>query len=201
MAVVTAKGMRIGVLAFCDHQADFAAADDRPGIRYVDLSDPAAYNALLDEVAAHAGEVDHLVVSFHWQPNWVPRVLPTYRTLAARLVEAGASLVWGHSPHHFQGVEWFDDRPVIYSSGGLVDDYALEPNYRNDRQLLFRVTLGADRVERVIAYPIELAFARTRPAGLAARHWIVRRFTHLCAEVGSRVEATNKGLAVLPRVG
>jgi poly-gamma-glutamate capsule biosynthesis protein CapA/YwtB (metallophosphatase superfamily) len=192
------KGMKIGVLAYCDHQPDFAAGENRSGIRYIDLSNPETPGVLSSEVAALASRVDHVVVAFHWQPNWVPYVPPFYRSLARDLVSSGARLIWGHSPHHFQGVEWIDQSLVIYSSGGLVDDYALEPNFRNDRQLLFQVTLGAPGIEQARAFPIELEYARTYPAGTEARRWIVRYFQQMCAEVGSRVAEDGEWLEILP---
>lgn len=194
------KGMKIGVLAYCDHQPDFTAGVNRPGIRYVDLSDPETPGLLSGEVADLASRVQHVIVAFHWQPNWVPSIHPFYRNLARQLVSSGARLIWGHSPHHFQGVEWIDQSVVVYSSGGLVDDYALEPNYRNDRQLLFQVTLSTSEVERVIAFPIELDYARTYPARSEARQWIARRFRGLCAEVGSRVDESGEWFEISPAV-
>jgi len=192
------KGMTLGVPSYCDHQRDFAAGESCPGIRYVDLSDPETTGWLCYEVAALARSVDHVIVAFHWQPNWVPHVLPIYRSLARDLVSSGARIIWGHSPHHFQGVEWIGRSIVIYSSGGLVDDYALEPSFRNDRQLLFQVEIGISGVERVKAYPIELGYARTYPAGSEAREWIIDRFQKRCAEVGSRVEVDHDWLDILP---
>ncbi len=193
-----AKGMRLGVLAYCDHQRDFAAGIDRPGIRYVDLSDPDTITRLAREVEALARQVDHVIVAFHWQLNWVPRVSSFYRSLARRLVEAGARIVWGHSPHHFQGVEWIDGSVVLYATGGLVDDYRLVPEFRNDRQLLFQLLVSQQRVEQVRAYPLELKRSRTRAAAADARQWIAERFGQMCGDLGSRVEQQGQWLDVLP---
>ena len=190
--------MRVGVLAFCDHQADFAAAPTRSGIWFADPTDPATPGRLADSVAALAEGCDCAVVSCHWMPNWVPAIPAFYRDLAHRLIEAGARVIWGHSPHHFLGIEWVGQGVVLYSTGGLVDDYALDPVFRNDRQLLFRVALSHQRVAGVQAYPIELDFARTHPAQGEARAWIARRLSDFCAEVGSRVEERGEWLEVLP---
>jgi len=192
------KGMKIGVLAYCDHQPDFAAGVHRPDIRYVDLADSATLDLLFKEVADLAAQVDHVVVAFHWLPNWISHIPPFYRSLARDLVSCGARLIWGHSPHHFQGVEWIDQSLVIYSSGGLVDDYALEPNFRNDRELLFQVTLSPLGVEQITVFPIELDFARTYPTRTEAREWIIWRLKQMCAEVGSRVETDGKWVEILP---
>ncbi|HEX6384551.1 MAG TPA: CapA family protein [Anaerolineae bacterium] len=195
---IEAQEQRLGVLAYCDHQSDFAATLERPGIRYVDVEDAGLPDLLAAEVEALALQVDHVVVAFHWQPNWVRHVPQYYRSLAKRLIEAGATIIWGHSPHHFQGVEWLDNSVVLYATGDLVDDYALHPHFRNDRQLLFQVVLSHEGVERVLVYPLELEFAHTQPALAEVRQWIIRRFTEMCDEVGSRVEPQDEWLEVLP---
>ncbi len=191
-------GRRLGCLAYCDHQDDFAAGADRPGIRYVDLADAATPAVLAREVEALAREVDHVLVAFHWQHNWVARVAPRYRSLGRALVEAGARVVWGHSPHHIQGVEWIDGGVVLYATSGLVDDYAVKPDFRNDLGLLFEVTVGPAAVEQVRAFPIALDFGQTRAARGADRRWIDRRLAEGCAEVGSRVAPQGDWLGVLP---
>jgi poly-gamma-glutamate capsule biosynthesis protein CapA/YwtB (metallophosphatase superfamily) len=199
-ALLNARGQTLTVIACCDHQADFAATPKRPGIHYLDLENPGAAALLVEEVAALAADhlADHLVVSLHWQPNWAPSVAPAYRKLARRLIEAGARIVWGHSPHHFQGVERHESGVILYSTGDLVDDYAVDPHFRNDRQLLFEVELRPKEVGRVFGYPLELDYAQTRQAGEEARRWIKARFRAMCAELGSQVVVDNGRLEVLP---
>ncbi|MFZ5491096.1 MAG: CapA family protein [Pseudomonadota bacterium] len=197
-AVLDIAGQRLGVLACCDHQADFVAGPDSPGIAYVDLADPAQVDSLLNRVRHLSATVDHAIVALHWQPNWVPRVTADYGLLAQRLVEAGARLVWGHSPHHFLGVEWFGTAAALYSTGGLIDDYAVDAEFRNDRQLLFEIGLAPDGVQRVRALPLRLDLARTITASGADRDWIVSRFTAQCAQHGSRVEDDGRWINVTP---
>ena len=196
--VLDVAGQRLGVLACCDHQADFAAGPDRPGIAYLDLTDSAQVDVLLGRVRHLAAAVDHAIVALHWQPNWVPTVGPDYRALAGHLIEAGARLVWGHSPHHFLGVQWFGPAAVLYSTGGLIDDYAVDAEFRNDRQLLFEISLAPGGVQRVRALPLRLDLARTVPADGADRAWIVSRFAAQCAEHGSQVDDDGQWLGVLP---
>ena len=148
-----------------------------------------AASVMAREVADLARRVDHVIVSLHWQPNWAPAVAPRFRSLARTLVEAGGRVIWGHSPHHFQGVEWRGGNVVLYSTGDLVDDYAVHPDYRNDRQLLFELELEPGAVARVRAHPLELLFARTEPASGEVRRWLVARFGEMCREFGSKVVA------------
>jgi poly-gamma-glutamate synthesis protein (capsule biosynthesis protein) len=202
-AIVRTNGQTIGVLSYGDHQGDFLATKKRPGIRYVDLADPQTHDELAEEVAALSARVDHVVVAFHWQPNWVPSVKEPYRRLARQLANAGARVIWGHSPHHFQGVEWIGRTVVIYSSGDFLNDYATDEEFRNDRQLLFEVVLTKEAdeggvVSSLRALPIELEFTRTRPATGEVSDWIEARFIDMCAQVGSRVERRNNWLFVPP---
>jgi poly-gamma-glutamate synthesis protein (capsule biosynthesis protein) len=197
-AVLQVAGRRLGVLACCDHQPDFAAGPRTPGIAHLDVADPAQVDALLGRVRRLAAAVDHAIVALHWQPNWVPSVSADYRSLARRLVEAGARLAWGHSPHHFLGVEWQSAAAVLYATGGLVDDYAVDAQFRNDRQLLFEIGLAPERVQRVRALPLRLELGRTVPAGGADRAWIISRFAAQCAEHGSRVDDDGQWLRVSP---
>jgi len=198
-AIVERSGVLLALLSCCDHQADFSARHDRPGIWYLNLEEPDGQEPLLEAVEALAPRVDHVIVALHWQPNWAPKVPPSYRRLARLLADAGARVVWGHSPHHFQGVEWMEREAVaLYSAGDLVSDYAVDPGYRNDRQLLFEVTVAPGRVTRVRALPVELGYAETHPASDAARKWITRRFGTMCGQVGSRVDDAGEWLDVWP---
>lgn len=40
------------------------------------------------------------------------------------MIDAGADLIFGHSCHVFRGVEVYKNRPIIYSAGDFIDDYA-----------------------------------------------------------------------------
>lgn len=187
-ALLDRGGMRVALLAYCDHQADFAAGPDRPGIRYLDLTAlEEALHTVGEDVRRARTQADCVIVAWHWQPNWAPVVEAPYHRLAHGCLEAGATVVWGHSPHHFQGVEWSGPGAILYATGDLVDDYAVDPIFRNDRQLLFALTLGAEGVQRVEALPLAIAEGRVVPAGADGRAWIARSFARYCEEVGTRV--------------
>lgn len=189
-------GISFGVLACCDHQPDFAASSSTPGIWYVNTSSAESVGFLLDAISALAKKVDHVVVAFHWQSNYVEHVKRFHRQLAKQMVDAGAKIIWGHSPHHIQGVEWMGNSVVMYSTGGLVDDYSHEPYFHNERELIFMLQVDKQGVKEVRAYPIELEFCFTYKAGSAAREWILSFFDQQCREVGSTVTEEGEWLKV-----
>lgn len=77
----------------------------------------------VERVVARAGErADVVVVLPHWGTQYTHRPEPVQRTVARRLVAAGADLVVGGHPHWVQGVDVVDDVPVAHSLGNFVFD-------------------------------------------------------------------------------
>jgi poly-gamma-glutamate capsule biosynthesis protein CapA/YwtB (metallophosphatase superfamily) len=80
------------------------------------------------------------IFSVHWGPNYAWRPDDEIRALAHFLVdECGVDIVHGHSSHHVQGVERYRGGLLLYGCGDLVDDYAINPTYRNDLGAVWRV--------------------------------------------------------------
>jgi poly-gamma-glutamate capsule biosynthesis protein CapA/YwtB (metallophosphatase superfamily) len=180
--VLEAGGSRLGVIAAADHPVDYAAAPGRPGVAFVELrrGDPPDW---LPE-AIRGLEADAILVSPHWGPNMVAQPVAQVRAAAWALLGAGATLIAGHSAHVFHGL----DRRVLYDLGDLLDDYAVDPQLRNDLGLLFLVDLDGDRLE---AIPLKLEVAYTRLAEGDDFAWVRRRFHEACAAFGTEVAAED----------
>ncbi|SDL80168.1 poly-gamma-glutamate synthesis protein (capsule biosynthesis protein) [Nonomuraea maritima] len=191
-ALVTAGGLRFGIVGLSDHPADFAATPDRPGIAYARMSWsplPRWVHEVLDGLRPLA---DLVVVTPHWGPNMVAEPRPQVRAAASALVEAGADLVAGHSAHVFHGVR----PPVLYDLGDFIDDYAVDPYLRNDLGLLWLVTVDERGPVRLSAFPLTLDYAFTRFADGADRLRIRDRFTAACAAMGTPVHDDGDSLTV-----
>ncbi len=76
----------------------------------------------------------------------------------------GWRILFGHSAHVFHGIEIYRGCPVIYAAGDLVDDYYVDPVFRNDCQLLFELSLGPAGLDRIDLYPVLIRNCRTRPS-------------------------------------
>ncbi|MEV5829945.1 CapA family protein [Spirillospora sp. NPDC052242] len=183
-AVLECGGLRLAVVGVTDHPADFAAAPDRPGVAHADL-ESGAPAWLLDLVRDLRAYHDAVLVTPHWGPNMTSEPLPYVRRAAAELLEAGATLVAGHSAHVFHGVAG----PVLFDLGDFIDDYAVNGFLRNDLGLLFRVTLDERGPSGIEAIPLSLDYAGTRLADGADRAWIAGRLTEACAAFGTEVAA------------
>jgi len=190
------NGIKFGLVAFCDHQADFAAQGHRPGIAYLDLTDEAAALGQFRASLAHIskGGADWPILSLHWGPNKAERPSHYFVRLAHAAIDMGYRILFGHSAHVFQGVELYRGCPILYAAGDLVDDYYVDPLLRNDHQLLFELELSRAALLRLRLYPVLIEDCRASPAQGEAFEFIARRITELCAEMGSRVERAEGGL-------
>lgn len=180
-AVLEANGFRLGVIGVTDHPADYAAGTRTPGVALARLDDadrPDWVAAAISGLDVHA-----VLVTPHWGPNMIERPLPRIRRAAAQLLEAGATVVAGHSAHVFHGV----GGPVLYDVGDFIDDYATHPVLRNDLGLLFLLTLDQEGPIRLEALPLKLEYCHTRLADGAEAAWVRSRFTRACSEMGTRV--------------
>jgi poly-gamma-glutamate capsule biosynthesis protein CapA/YwtB (metallophosphatase superfamily) len=190
-ALLTAGGPRVAVIGVTDHPADFAAAPDRPGVAFADLSRqvPGWLTALVREAGALA---DITLVTPHWGPNMTAAPVRHVRRAAAALVDAGATLIAGHSAHVPHGVAG----RVLYDLGDFLDDYRVDPRLRNDLGLLFLVTMDARGPLRLEALPLKLEYCHTRLAAGEDAAWIRRRFRSACATLDTTAEAAAGRLIV-----
>jgi poly-gamma-glutamate synthesis protein (capsule biosynthesis protein) len=190
-AMLTAGGLRVAVLGVTDHPADFAAGPGRPGVAFADLGRgvPDWLAGLVREAGAQA---DVTLVTPHWGPNMTSAPVRHVRRAAAALVEAGATLVAGHSAHVPHGVAG----PVLYDLGDFLDDYRVDPRLRNDLGLLFLVTLDGRGPVRLEALPLKLEYCHTRLATGEDAAWMRRRFRLACAALGTDLEPAADRLII-----
>ncbi len=194
-ARLRAAGHRVTVVGVTDHPADYAATPDRAGVAHAELG--RRLPAWLSQAVAG----DELVlVTPHWGPNMVRDPVRSVRRAAGQLLDAGATLIAGHSAHVFHGVRWLADprRAVLYDLGDFVDDYAVHPELRNDLGLLWLVTVGDDGPAAVEAVPLRLRPARTELATGEDRAWIADRLVAACRPYGTAVHDAGAGLRLTP---
>lgn len=141
-AILKIGNINVGLLSFTDSMAEWAANDGCAGIYYVP-PDPSSMNwqELLKKVQQAKARSDFLIVSPHWGPNWGYEVQPIYLTWAHSLIDAGADMIFGHSGHVPRGIEIYKNRPIIYSAGDFIDDYAISDEEPNDEGFIYILEL------------------------------------------------------------
>jgi poly-gamma-glutamate synthesis protein (capsule biosynthesis protein) len=140
--------------------------------------------------------VEWPILSLHWGPNMVRRPSPCFVRLAHAAIDMGYAALFGHSAHVFHGIEVYNGRPIFYSTGDLVDDYAVDPEFENDRQLLFEVSLRQLEVRDIAAYPVIIDECRTEFAIGSAFERIAERAMRLSGEMGTSLRRVGDRLVV-----
>ena len=196
-AFLAAGGFRIGIAAFADHPEEWAAGPSAPGINFIPIATDAAVLSRVEAALAAARQnADFVIFTIHWGPNMRGRPTSEFRHFARAVLSAGADLFWGHSAHLVQGIEFFNEKPILYDTGDFVDDYVVYSELRNDLSALFRVTIRPPRVVGLEAIPVAIEDMRVNIGRGTQHERFVRRFAALCAEMGTRVALQDAGPAL-----
>lgn len=187
-ALITLRGTRVGVVAWADYPVEWAATPSVAGMNYTPVSvEPQHLREIALNLAIARERSDLVIFSMHWGPNMRDRPSRAFRDFAHAVIDAGADIFWGHSAHVVQGAEFHRGRLILYDSGDLVDDYAVEPHLRNDLSAVFLVRVRAPVIESVEIVPVRIADLQVNLARDPDRSRFLERFEKHCAELGSSV--------------
>lgn len=188
-AIIETRNCRVALLACTDNEPAFAAAAERPGTNYLEVS---LHEETLAHIAnaigqARAQGAELVVFSSHWGANFVERPSQEFQSFARRVIELGADIYYGHSAHICQGIEIHQGKPILYDTGNFIDDYAVHPLLRNDRSCLFRVMFDGGKLSRIELLPVSLSVAHVALARGEEFDAICAHMEALCEEFGTRL--------------
>lgn len=112
------------------------AGSNKPGL--LTTYDPAT---LIKEIQTAKELSDYIVVYVHWGIEKDTSPKEYQRNLAKQYIDAGADLVVGSHPHVLQGIEYYKDKPIIYSLGNFMFYNAV------NQTAVLKVTIKEDEVE------------------------------------------------------
>lgn len=180
----------VAVIGLTDNEPDWEATDRMAGVHFVRYGTGGLierYRERLSRVIRSARQSAQLViVGAHVGPNWgTPS--RAMRALAHDLLDLGGDLYWGHSNHTPQGIEFYREGAILYSTGDFVDDYAVDPAERNDLSFLFLVQVEQGRMTQIRLVPVAIDECRVRLAEAAERAFLERTMERKCAAFGTPV--------------
>jgi poly-gamma-glutamate capsule biosynthesis protein CapA/YwtB (metallophosphatase superfamily) len=180
-AILETPAGTVAVLAFNQIvPSGFAAGTKRPGVAAV--GDGTKMLAAIREAKKKA---DYVIVSVHWGIEYTPKASGTQRSLAHKIVDAGADLVLGHHPHVIQGMELYHNKLIAYSLGDFVfDHYSRETG----EAFILRVTLGRDGPPVARIVPVYLnSYGIPGVVTGSAADTILDRLTKISASFGLKL--------------
>jgi len=174
---ITVRDIRVGFLAYTDLSfecSSYSKVDQ-------DLT------RLRQQIKRARNNCNLLIVSYHWGEEY--RRKPTSRQVkvAHASIEAGADVVLGHHPHVLEGIELYQNRPILYSMGNFIFDQRSGERMESGIFDLYYVQSRGWRVEMT---PVWIPWSRLGPeyATRQKRDRIAQRIQRLSAELGTVVE-------------
>lgn len=193
-AIIDISDLRIGMVAYCDHQSDFAAQKNHPGIAYIDLTDTKSALTEFERAISELNNrnVNWPILSLHWGPNMVERPSALFQQIAHAAIEMGYKTLFGHSAHTFHGIEIYKGFPIFYATGDFVDDYYVDEYFKNDHQVLFELIIENKKLKKILLYPIFIDQFQTKLAVDKQFEFIANKMQKLCKELGTTVNFSNE---------
>lgn len=159
-AIWEVHGQKIGFLAFSRviYDISWYATDKRPGIA-------SAYdhyvNQVKDTVAQTKQHVDYLIVSVHWGKELEQLPQPYQQKLGQAMIDSGADVVMGHHPHVLQGIEFYKNKPILYSLGNFVFN---SKGQLSNRSMIFNIEVNKQGIINSWIVPISIINGQPRAA-------------------------------------
>jgi len=173
---ITVRDIRVGFLAYTDlsfNCGSYSKVDEN-------------LSRLRQQIKQARNNCNLLIVSYHWGEEY--RRKPTSRQVkvAHVSIEAGADVVLGHHPHVLEGIELYQNRPIVYSMGNFIFDQRSGERMESGIFDLYYVQGSGWRVEMT---PVWISWSRlgAEYATGQKRDRIAQRIQKLSAQLGTVV--------------
>jgi len=185
--IIEAGGLRFAFLAATQWFVSAGVAgENSPGLVITHYHE----RALRETVSRlkEEGRADYVVVSFHWGIEGEHLASDYQQRLGRTLIDAGADMIIGHHPHLLQGIEFYQDRPIVYSLGNFVFTYTTRATM--DSAILL-VTVDGQGIAAVRLLPVYTAGGRPVLEGGEDYVRIISEVSSFSEKWGTRIDANG----------
>lgn len=81
------------------------------------------YNDYLNVIKTASQNSDYVIAYIHWGTEDSHTVTDYQKTMGRAFIDAGADAVIGGHPHVLQGIEYYNNKPIVYSLGDFWFNY------------------------------------------------------------------------------
>ncbi len=143
--IIERNGLKFHVIGFSlaidkNHQAEY-------------YYQPNNINEVIDLIEKYKDEVHHTIITVHWGKEYINYPTLEQRSWAYQFIDAGASLILGHHPHCYQGIENYNNGLIVYSLGNCVFD---DNNKMGKESIIIKVELNDKSIISYKRIPINL---------------------------------------------
>lgn len=181
---------------------NWAATEDDPGINLLTDFSEASVRRIAQSIRSVKKEGDIVVCSLHWGRNWGYEIHSQEIQFAHRLIESGAEIIHGHSSHHIKGIEIYQNRPIFYGCGDLLNDYegiTGYENYRDDLGLLYFVSIEpiTGKLADLRMMPTRIKNLRVNRASKEEALWLADILSREGERFGTQVMVNEENILTL----
>ncbi|MBS8122255.1 Poly-gamma-glutamate biosynthesis protein CapA/YwtB [Candidatus Vampirococcus lugosii] len=83
-------------------------------------------------------------VSVHWGLEYQTKHNVMQENIAHKLIDCGADIIIGHHPHVAQGIDRYQDKPIIYSLGNFLFDQGFSEETKKGMEVLIDYNLNGE---------------------------------------------------------
>jgi poly-gamma-glutamate synthesis protein (capsule biosynthesis protein) len=104
--------------------------------------------------------------------------------------------VYGHSSHHFKGIEVYNGKLILYGCGDFINDYegiSGREEYRSHLTLMYfpGFTPQSGHLMQLTLVPMKIKRFQSIHASPSDRQWIMNTLNREGKQLGTRVESTT----------
>lgn len=141
---------------------------------------------LLNEVSKAQIGCDWLIAVVHWGGSLEELPPREHIELGHALINAGAKIVYGHSPHVCRGIEVYNEGLIMYSTGDFIDNRAVDKRGGNELSMIFGLEGNKGNISKLYLYPTVIKDCQARMAEDPEREVAVRKMKDLCTDLGTK---------------
>ncbi|MDD2572897.1 MAG: CapA family protein [Bacillota bacterium] len=192
--VVVKNGVRVGFLAYNEfynyfwsysYRRTFEATEDMAGTA------PMKEELIREDVEKLKDLCDVVVVSLHWGIENSNRITPAQQQLGHKIIDWGADIVLGHHPHVLQGIEFYNDKLIVYSLGNFIFD---QNGDNNNQSIILDIELKDGEIIEVAVYPIQIHDKhQPRIPDDSKKETILNRIEKLSEALGTSAQREEQG--------
>jgi len=126
------------------------ATDEKSGVFYLNRNNLSDIKSIINEAKS---KCDVIVLVLHWDREYYDNPKEETIKMAHELIDSGADIIIGHHPHVLQGIEYYNDGIIYYSTGNFN---FLIRNENASQSALFEVEFNKDSILSSKVYPIKI---------------------------------------------
>lgn len=141
-AVFQVKGLKIGILAYCETQQYRL---DTPILPVINIEN------IKRDINNLRKDCDIIIISLHWGDEFIDYPSPKQIQIAHEIIDSGAHLIIGHHSHTTQGIERYKNGLIAYSLGSFVKDLW---QYKLRESVILKCEFSAEGIKSFDIVPI-----------------------------------------------